>query len=163
MILCTAVGLLADQATKGRVLATMLEGEVRPVFGDVLQITLTFNPGAIFSLNPGTWIPGFSSNAFFIVLALIGIVVMAVVYARLPDSQSRLTHWGLAVVMPGAAGNCLDRVQGLPGVVDFLWMDLGFPPFHPWPIFNLADVFIPVGVGLVVLDLFRSEAPRKHA
>ena len=48
-------------------------------------------------------------------------------------------------------------------MVDFIRVDLGFPPFNPWPIFNVADAFITVGIALVFIDMIRSDLRAKKA
>jgi signal peptidase II len=73
-------------------------------------------------------------------------------------------HWALAIILPGALGNLFDRIihPGL-GVVDFIKMDLKFWPFNPWPVFNLADLFVTIGVGLMIACFLLEERRRKNA
>lgn len=151
----TTAGFLADWGTKSLVISSIEPGAVRPVIGDVLQWTLAFNPGAVNSLNPADWIPGFPTREFYMAFTILGLVLIAVFYGRLDATRYRWTLWGLALVMPGAAGNLLDRILGRPGVVDFIRVDLGFPPVNPWPIFNLADIYITFGAILLILDSLR--------
>src|ERR1039457_3441001 len=67
--------------------------------------------------------------------------------------MDRLSMWGLALILGGAAGNVVDRV--LWGqVTDFLEFYLG--PYH-WPTFNVADSAIVIGSGLFLLDTMRSK------
>lgn len=71
-------------------------------------------------------------------------------------------HWGVALITPGALGNLFDRlVYPARGVVDFIMVDLGFPPFNPWPIFNIADIYITVGVAIILFEFIRGTSPRK--
>lgn len=147
------VGFVADWVSKAWVLANFQVGDVRPVLGDLLQWTLVYNPGSLFSLDPSRWIPDFPTNAFLIAFNGIALVALIVFYAKIDPKERRLTSWGLAIVVPGALGNVFDRIMGRPGVVDFIRMDLGFAPFHPWPTYNVADVFISVGIAFLFLDM----------
>jgi signal peptidase II len=157
LALTTGVGVFADWGTKALVLRDIEPDSLHPVLGDVLQWTLVYNPGAAFSMDPGRWIPGFPTNAFYLGVSIVGIIVLTAVWARLDAATNRLTRLGLATILPGAIGNFIDRVVGRPGVVDFIRVDLGFPPVDPWPILNVADIFVTVGVGLVFLDLLLGE------
>ena len=63
--------------------------------------------------------------------------------------QDLLTRIGAGLLLGGAVGNLIDRVQsGL--VVDFL-------DFRVWPVFNVADIAITVGAGLLIISVIRSE------
>lgn len=158
------VGFLLDWWTKAVVLDAFEAGaDARPVLGDVLQWQLVFNRGALFSLNPDNWIPGFPTRYFYMAFSAVAMVFLVWFYGRLDPVQHRLSRWGLAVVLPGAMGNFLDRALARPGVVDFIRVDLGFAPFHPWPTFNVADIWITVGVGLLVLDMIRTEIRERAA
>lgn len=158
----TVAGFLADWATKALALGAMQPGDVRPVAGDVLAWTLAFNRGALFGLDPAKWIDGFPTPAFYIGVSVVVMVGLAWFYGKLDLKRNALAVWGLALVAPGALGNFADRVMGRPGVVDFILVDLGFWPFHPWPIFNVADIWISVGVGLVLLDMVVDEVRRRR-
>jgi signal peptidase II len=58
-----------------------------------------------------------------------------------------------ALLLSGILGNLTDRL--LHGyVVDFLFFDFGFPPFNPWPAFNVADSCICIAVGCLMLATF---------
>jgi len=147
------VGFVADWASKAWVLANFQVGEFRPVMGDLLQWTLVYNPGSLFSLDPSRWIANFPTNAFLIGFNVIALVLLIVFYAKIDPKERRLTCWGLALVVPGALGNVFDRIMGRPGVVDFIRMDLGFAPFHPWPTYNVADIFITFGIAFLFIDM----------
>jgi signal peptidase II len=69
--------------------------------------------------------------------------------------------WGLTLILPGALGNLLDRIlhPGL-GVVDFI--RIGVSDTLYWPIFNMADVYVTVGVGLIFINFLQEEFSRKR-
>lgn len=133
----------ADVAAKVWAVRTLTAGEDRPLVGDLLQLTLVRNPGAAFST-------GTDYTYVFSILAMVA--VLAVVYvARRVGS----TVWAVALglLLAGVAGNLTDRLLREPGflhghVVDFLRLP------H-WPVFNLADIFIDVAAGLIILQAFR--------
>ncbi|MBD3317073.1 MAG: signal peptidase II [Chitinivibrionales bacterium] len=149
------VGLALDLITKYWIANTMQVGETTPLIGQWLQIMLVYNKGAIFGLDPRDLNPHFPTNAFFYVFSVLALVIL-VFYYRSLKGESWLTHVGVALITPGALGNLFDRLA-FPdrGVVDFIMFDIGIPPFDPWPIFNLADVYITVGVGIILLGLVR--------
>lgn len=61
-------------------------------------------------------------------------------------------HVALGLIAGGAIGNLVDRLL-YARVVDFVLVDLDFWPLDPWPVFNVADVVLVVGVCLMILDL----------
>lgn len=74
-------------------------------------------------------------------------------FKKLPDTDLR-TAWALALVSGGAVGNLIDRMR-FGYVVDFL--DFHWRYQAHFPAFNVADSAICVGVGLLMLDLFKKE------
>lgn len=138
----------ADQALKTWVLygLGLMDGamvEVTPFF----NLILAWNKGVSFSLfdngDDGRWfIVGFSA---------IMVVILAVWYSR---SGSRLQDWALPIVIGGALGNVVDRLL-YGAVVDFL--DFHYSGYH-WYTFNIADMAIVGGAGLLLLDSFFTPA-----
>ena len=135
------VVLIADQVTKAIALTALEDGPVDVIEG-VFSFTLSFNPGGVFGLGRG--FPG------LFLVATIAVTVGIVVWARRIEERSWLVPLGL--VLGGGLGNVVDRVfRDYEGqVVDFI--DL-----HVWPVFNVADMAIVTGVGLVLLSALRSE------
>jgi signal peptidase II len=107
------------------------------------------NPGVAFSML--TEIPG-----GLLSLVALGAFGLVIVYLRkIPVEATRL-HIALGLVGGGALGNLLDRL--LYGkVTDFIvWKVKG----HEWPAFNVADAALCIGVGLMVLDMFKRPRPQ---
>jgi signal peptidase II len=133
----------ADQVSK-LLAVDRLEGQPDVhVVGDVLQLHLTYNPGAAFSTGTGLT-PLITSIAVVAALAVL-------YYARRIGS----TTWAVALglLLAGITGNLTDRLLREPGpmrghVVDFLQLP-------NWPIFNVADICINVAAGLIVLQAIR--------
>lgn len=109
------------------------------LLGDLVELTLTRNPGAAFST-------GTSFTAVITVVALVAAVVTGVVIWR---NRSAAWAWALGLLLAGILGNLVDRLFREPGpfrghVVDFIALP------H-WPVFNLADVWINIAAVLIVL------------
>ena len=121
-----------------------------PVVGDVVRLTLAYNPDAAFSFSLGQ-----HSRVGFTVLAIAVLVALGSVYRSTP-AQDRLQAAALALVAGGAIGNVMDRFRTpggtYRGVVDFI--DIGVGGWRFWT-FNLADVGVTCGAILLALLLLR--------
>jgi signal peptidase II len=139
-----------DQATKAVIEASIGLGTAIPVT-PFFNLVHTLNPGAAFSFlaTQSGW-----QRFFFAAIAIIACVVLTVLIARKPRPIEAAAY---TLILGGAAGNLIDRiVRG--AVVD--WLDFYVTAWH-WPAFNLADVWIVLGVGLYILaDLkFKPHSP----
>lgn len=125
--------LIADQAVKHLVRTTMVEGQSIPVIENIFHITYIENPGAAFGILA-------NQRMLFLILTALIVGVMVYLYFSLRNKKS-LTAISLGIVVSGAIGNFIDRfMQGT--VTDFL-------DFRIWPIFNIADICICVGLALI--------------
>lgn len=95
---------------------------------------------------------------FFFAISLAAVVFIVSLYRKLTPDQIAL-KWGLPLVLGGALGNLVDRVR-YGHVVDFIDV---FYKTHHWPTFNIADVAIVIGVGLMGVDMFTSRKPKRPA
>jgi signal peptidase II len=140
----TALVILMDWHTKQLVSEALELYRPHEVFS-WLNITLAHNYGAAFSFlsDAGGW-----QRWFFIVLASGVSLVLLVWLLRLPRKEW-LTALGLALILGGAIGNLVDRIQ-LGYVVDFI--DVYHKNWH-YPAFNVADSAITCGVILLLLDV----------
>lgn len=148
----SAFVIAADQLSKHYIVGHFGEFEVTSVL-PVLDITLMHNVGAAFSLlaSASGW-----QRWFFIALAGIVSIGLSVWLVRLPASARMLTAAGLALVLGGALGNVNDRIRD-GQVTDFIDFHIAMGGReHHWPTFNVADIAICVGVGLMALDMFTS-------
>ncbi|ANA81701.1 lipoprotein signal peptidase [Paenibacillus vortex V453] len=132
---------LIDQGTK-YLIATNLElYEQIPVIGDFFLITSSRNRGAAFGiLQDQLW--------FFIVVTLIVVAGIIWYLQKVVKEGRRLLPTALALVLGGALGNFIDRLV-MGEVVDFLQFNFGS---YTFPIFNIADSCIVIGVALIILD-----------
>lgn len=147
--------LLIDWASKAWILARLREGESMVVIRGCFNLTLGYNPGAIFG-SLGN-LPEKLRLALF---ALAGVGALAYFgWEFLKAETPRLQRIALGLILGGALGNGLDRLRH-GAVVDFLdfyirnW-NLGFTRIREWHywIFNLADSFIVCGVILMAWGL----------
>ena len=127
-----ALVFLADQLTKVVVRASLELRESFPAEG-FFRFTHTFNTGGVFGLFQ-------DQNLILTVASFAGVGVLALIY-RSQRRPSNLLRMSLGLQFGGACGNLLDRVR-LGHVTDFV--DVG-----PWPIFNVADASIVVGLVLL--------------
>ena len=137
----TLAVIVLDRWTKQLAVAHLLDSGVRsvPIFGEYVRFTYVENRGAAFGLFQ-------EQTTFFIVVGVVVIGVIVASYRYIPE-PGWLLNICLGLQMGGAIGNLIDRIR-VGYVVDFI--DLTF-----WPVFNIADSAICVGVaGLAVTVLF---------
>lgn len=135
---CIAAAFVTDQASKAIVIA--FDAELRDGIAllPVFNLVLIHNRGASFGLFSG--LPWWA-------LVVVGLAVTAFLAAWLWRAHSRVLGAGLGLAIGGALGNVLDRAwRG--AVPDFLDFHIG--AYH-WPAFNLADVAIVSGLGLLIV------------
>ncbi len=130
--------LALDQLTKYAVIKTMILGQSIPVINEVLHFTYVHNYGAAFGLFQKKWY-------LFIAVASISIMVI-VYYSKFLAPNNLWVQTALALLLAGALGNLIDRLK-YRYVVDFI--DVRF-----WPVFNIADIVINVGVGMLIVEMF---------
>lgn len=151
-----AVSIALDQITKYAVVANMAEGQSIPIIENVLHLTYVTNDGAAMGMmDDYRWV--FMSVS---TVALIGIAVWLVVRHK---HISKLTGIAFAMIAGGGIGNMIDRTFngetfGNGVVVDFIDF-CAFPELWMW-IFNVADMFVCVGVGLAVFDIIFDEVKK---
>ena len=152
--LLSLVVLIIDQWTKWLAETKLTFHEPVPVIEPFLNWTLAYNYGAAFSFlaDAGGWQKWFFSGlALLMSLFLIGYLIKA-------PRQAKLLSTGLALVLGGAVGNLIDRL--LHGhVIDFIHVH-NADVWH-YPIFNIADMGISIGVALIVIDMLFLEKKRE--
>jgi len=154
----TVVGFFIDIGTKYLADTRLEYGIPMPVLGDYFQWLLVYNKGMVFGIDPSNFVPWLSANTFFVAFMLCAIVFLLLYYKALRKNEV-LMHIGLMLVLPGAFGNLYDRIFNADkGVIDFIRM--GIPPDNYWFIYNVADVYVTVGVGVMLFG-FWLEAGKK--
>ena len=114
-----------------------------------LNFTLAFNYGAAFSFlsNAGGW-----QRWFFVIFSLI--VISFISYILIKDKDSEYIAYSL--VLGGALGNLYDRFL-LGYVIDFI--EFHYDNFY-WPIFNIADIAISIGIILLLYSMFSKDSKK---
>lgn len=117
---------------------------------DHLNLVLAHNKGGAGSFLSTT--PDAFRLPFFLGVSAAAIGAMVMFYRKIQPNQWAL-RWGLPLMLGGALGNLVDRVR-LGSVVDFIqvYARIGGQTRY-WPTFNVADIAICVGVGLMAIDL----------
>lgn len=131
--------------------------EVIPRF---LSLTFARNKGGAWGLLQEE--PESVRRPFFFSISLLAVIFIVSLYRRLTPDQTAL-KWGLPLVLGGALGNLVNRIQ-YNYVVDFIdvYAKWGGETHH-WPTFNVADVAIVAGVALMAIDMFTSRKPKAAA
>ncbi len=143
-VLVAAVVAALDLWSKSYAFRWIAENGPRQ-FTDWFSIVGHRNPGGMWGVGQG-WNPW--------VLRAVRIAAVVVIFLILANaaSRDRLQILALGLVMGGAIGNIYDSLA-FGSVRDFLRFDFGFPPFDPFPTFNVADSAICVGVFLLALQM----------
>lgn len=141
--------LLLDILTKYLIQANFIPGDSLSIFGDTVRLTYVLNPRGAFGVSVG-------SNTFHVITSFVVIAVVVYVFWR-GLGASKLVDFSLAAILSGAVGNLIDRIR-LGTVIDFA--DVDFPDIDflglymtRWPVFNVADAAITVGMVAVILSL----------
>ena len=131
-----------DFATKNYAITNLLLNHSEAI-NTYLNFTLAFNYGAAFSFlsDAGGW-----QRWFFVIFSII--VVFFISYILIKDKESEYISYSL--VLGGALGNLYDRIF-LGYVIDFI--EFHYNNFY-WPIFNIADIAISIGVILLLYSMF---------
>lgn len=140
-----AVVIVLDQLTKQWVSQSLAFGEMIAVMPS-FNLVLAHNAGAAFSFLAGA---GGWQRGFFIGIAVVAATVIVLLLRR--HHREKLFSLALALILGGALGNLIDRIL-LGHVVDFL--DFYVQGYH-WPAFNVADMAITGGAGLLIWDSLR--------
>ena len=132
---------IVDQISKYILQLNMFKYESIPIIPPVFYLTYIENPGAAFGVMA-------HRTGFFIITTFFVIGITLFFYRKIV--KSTLMQLEIGLIIGGSLGNLADRIR-IGRVVDFL-------DFRIWPVFNLADTAIVIGVGLLIWDtLFNSK------
>jgi signal peptidase II len=133
-----------DRFTKNLVVAQVPYGSEVQVVGHLVGITNVHNSGAAFGVAP-------AGAGFFLVAAVVIAIGLVVYVARNPGDL--WTDSALGLIMGGTLGNGYDRVM-FGTVTDFI-------NFHFWPVFNVADSAVSIGVVALVAGYLLRKNPHE--
>ena len=137
--------VIVDQITKFVIRHTMTMGQSIPVLGDIVRITYVENPGMAFGIRMG-------SGILFTILSSLASLGIAV-YLFTHRQEGMQIKLSLSLILGGAIGNLIDRIA-YGQVVDFV--DVGIGSLR-WPVFNVADSTVVVGMAVLLFAVFVSE------
>jgi signal peptidase II len=148
LITVSPVLLVLDQLSKLWILEHFQLGQSLPIIAHFFSLTYVRNTGAAFSLlataHPAFRVP------FFLIMPCMALAIIGLAFFKLKNSE-KYPALGYALILAGAFGNLIDRLR-FGYVVDFLDFYVG--PYH-YPVFNVADSAICVGVGFLVWESFQ--------
>ena len=157
LVVVTVVSLAADLVSKYYAKSRLSGLDTKThtmhrfeVWKDHLDFIFAQNPGGAWSFLRS--LPDTLRRPFFLVVSAAAIVFIISIYRRI-DRDQRAMKWGLPLALGGAMGNLVDRMR-YGWVVDFIdfYIKRGGREHH-WPTFNVADIAIVVGVGLMAIDM----------
>ncbi len=150
IVLIAAGILLLDQVTKAlvvRYLPDQVPWNPIPFLGRLVTLTLVRNTGAAFGLLSG--------QSSLLTVVAVGVMAMILLLFRQLPYQRRLIQLSLGLQLGGAVGNLIDRLR-VGHVIDFI-------DFHFWPVFNVADSAIVIGVIILAYYLlFLADKEQGH-
>ena len=142
-VLVAVAAYAVDVGSKAWAVERLQRGDI-DVLGDWFVLHLVRNPGAAFS----------TGTEFTVILSMLAIAAVCVVlwFSR----RLATIGWAVALglLLGGIAGNLTDRIVREPGPLRGHVVDLFMVPH--WPVFNVADVCIDIGAGLILLQAFRN-------
>ena len=133
---------VADRVTKSLVSSEIPYGTEVDLFGNLVSITNVRNSGAAFGVAP-------AGAGLFLIASVVVAIGLAVYVMR--NQGDGLSFGALGLIMGGTAGNGFDRIA-YGTVTDFVNL-------HFWPVFNVADSAISIGVVLLIGSYFFSRKP----
>lgn len=146
IIILSIIFLIVDQITKILVVNSLVPGENIEIIKNIFNIIYTNNTGAAFSILLG-------KRIFLIVVAVL-IIGVLLYYIKRNKIEKKIDIIALSFVIGGSLGNLIDRiVRGY--VIDFISIKLGN---YNFPIFNVADILIVIGVFLLLLSSRRRQS-----
>jgi len=129
---------MLDQASKW-LLGWWMAGEKQlALLPGIVNFSHVHNPAGAFGL--------FASGRFFLIASAVAVLVAMVVGYPWIARQGKAERIALLLVWAGTLGNLIDRLR-IGVVIDFI--DLDFWPLKAWPVFNLADICISLGVAIL--------------
>lgn len=139
-VVCGLAVIGADRLTKYLISSNMELGSSKDFLKGFIDIVYIHNTG-------GAW--GILSGKTWILLALtVAVMVICIILLFRSGKKNPLLFWAMTIIISGGIGNLIDRIFNNGEVVDFLHFEF-FPSF---PVFNVADIAVVTGAGLLILS-----------
>jgi len=172
LLLLTLPLYILDQLSKSWIVDNFqLYGTEREIIPGVFWLHHAANTGVAFGMFNGTAYANYAFGAIS-----LGALIFITVMHRKGLFPGKMSRFAVALLVSGIFGNLTDRFfrahdtgklfggKLLDGyVVDFLRFDFGFPPFNPWPSFNVADSCVVCAAILLATSTFFETPPEKKA
>ncbi len=145
-----------DQATKLLVEHFIGENKIIDLIPNFLYFTKTYNTGAAWSsLSDATW--------FLAILSFIATIFLAYFFTKIDWKNKKLYSTAICLCIAGCYGNFIDRLLYClnlrDGVVDFIGVYIFN---YSFPIFNVADICLTIGMVMIAIDIIFFEDKRKN-
>ena len=133
--------IISDQLSKKWIDINMIQYESWNIIGSFLRFTYVKNPGIAFGISIGGY------TLLLVLLSIFATIFVAYIHWTERNNHPLISN-GLALILGGAIGNLYDRIiyKAVPDFIDFHIKD-----FH-WFTFNIADIFISLGIILMILN-----------
>ncbi len=142
LFICAGMVVTLDQTTKILIKNSYQLYESKRLWEPFFRITFIYNEHAAFGIRIG-------NHLFFVIVNILASFFVLYYYFFLKH-QTRSEPVALALILGGAIGNLIDRLA-YHKVVDFI--DVGINENWRWPVFNMADSSVTIGVGLMILSM----------
>lgn len=143
LTLISIICFVIDFTTKTIAINKLVEFEKNEIVSEFFYFTLCYNTGGAWSI--------FSGNVAFLIA--VSVIALGIVVYTMIKSKTKFYKYSSALFIGGLIGNLYDRMF-FGKVIDFL----DFVIFgYDFPVFNVADCFICIGVGLMLIALIREE------
>ena len=140
--------VVLDQISRYEIDTWLVEGETFPILGEFFHLTYVKNRGIAFGMFQG-------KIDIISILTIVVIIGIAIYFYKNTKQLSKMEKIGYSFVLGGAIGNIIDRVYRgfVIDMIDFrgIWMF----------VFNLADVWINIGVFLIIIESLLESSKRK--
>lgn len=140
--------VIIDRVSKIWALKVLAETGAVTVIPGLLSWAYVENRGMAFGMASG--------SGWILILLTLLIIAGLMIYLLRRPGENMWTRTGLWMVIGGGLGNLYDRIA-YGFVVDFIRAD-----FISFPVFNVADIFVCVGVGFVMMGILMDERRKKH-
>ena len=137
--------IMLDQFSKIHIMDLLNPGDSIPIIHNLLSLTFVMNRGAAFGVLQG-------KSSLFLIMAVLIVCIM--IYVHLTYEVPVWVQYAMGLIVGGTIGNLIDR-WNFGAVRDFF--SIGW-----FPVFNVADMAIVIGGGLLILYLFLNEPDRKQ-
>ncbi|MFC1490760.1 signal peptidase II [Candidatus Latescibacterota bacterium] len=145
--------IVSDQISKYFITVNFNLYESKSLIGNFLYFHYIKNPGAAFGLTLG-------HPLFMLAITILIVIILGYLFLKGNIfSDNMLGKTAMVLVLGGAFGNLIDRVRFME-VVDFIDMGIGT---HRWPVYNLADVYVTIGMFILIYYFTFIESPGQNS